>query len=37
MTGNALPEQKRKIIEKLVTKMSIETQFATKVIERLKK
>ena len=37
ITGNALPDQKRKILEKLVTKMSIETEFATKVIERLKK
>lgn len=37
ITGNALPEQKRKILEKLVTKMSIETQFAAKVIERLNK
>ncbi|MEA3437862.1 MAG: hypothetical protein U9R43_15455 [Thermodesulfobacteriota bacterium] len=35
--GNALPNQKRKILEKLVTKMSIETQFAAKVIERLNK
>jgi hypothetical protein len=37
MTGNELPDQKRKILEKLVTKMSIETQFAAKVIERLNK
>ena len=37
ITGNALPDQKRKILEKLVTKMSIETQFAAKVTERLNK
>ncbi|MBT4364344.1 MAG: hypothetical protein HOD17_07640, partial [Desulfobacteraceae bacterium] len=32
MTGNELPDQKSKILEKLVTKMSIEIQFAAKVI-----
>ena len=32
--GNALPNQKRMILEKLAGKMSIETQFATKTIER---
>ena len=37
ITGNELPDQKRKTLEKLVTKMSIETQFAAKVIERLNK
>ena len=37
ITGNALPDQKRKILEKLVTKMSVETQFAAKVIERFNK
>jgi len=35
--GNALPNQKKMILEKLVTKMSIETQFAAKTIERLNK
>ena len=33
--GNTLPEQKTKILEELVTKMSIEAQFAATVIERL--
>lgn len=37
ITGNALPNQKRRILEKLVTKMSIETQFAAKAIERFNK
>jgi len=37
ITGNALPNQKRKILEKLVTKMSIETQFAAKAIDWLNK
>ena len=37
MTGNELPDQKRKILEKLVKKMFIETQFAATVIERLNK
>ncbi len=37
ITGNALPDQKREILEQLVTKMSIETQFAAKVIERFNK
>ena len=37
ITGNALPNQKRRILENLVTKMSIETQFAAKAIERFNK
>ncbi len=37
MTGNELPDQKRKILEKLVKKMFIEAQFAATVIERLNK
>jgi|GEM_PF-1508447 len=35
--GNTLPDKKTKILEELVTKMSIETQFAETVIERLNK
>lgn len=34
-TGNARPDQKRKILEKLMKKMSIETQFSAKVMEQL--
>ncbi len=37
MTGNQLPDQKRKILEKLVTKMFIEAQFAARIIKRLNK
>ncbi len=33
--GNTLPDQKTKTLEELVTKMSIEAQFAATVIERL--
>ena len=35
ITGNKLLDQKREILEKLMEKMSIETQFAGKFIERL--
>lgn len=35
ITGNKLIDQKREILEKLMEKMSIETQFAGKFIERL--
>jgi len=35
--GNALPNQKRMILEKIATKMSIETQIAAKAIEKLNK
>ena len=35
ITGNKLLDQKREILEKLIEKMSIETQFAGKFIERL--
>ena len=35
ITGNKLIDQKREILEKLIEKMSIETQFAGKFIERL--
>ena len=35
ITGNKLIGQKREILEKLMEKMSIETQFAGKFIERL--
>ena len=37
ITGNALPNQKRMILEKLITKMSIETQLAARAIRRLNK
>jgi hypothetical protein len=37
ISGNALPNQKRMILENLVTKMSIETKLAAKAIERLNK
>ena len=37
ISGNALPNQKRMILEKLVTKMSIETQLAARAIEQLNK
>ena len=37
IAGNALPNQKRMILEKLITKMSIEIQIAAKAIERLNK
>lgn len=35
ITGNKLLDQKKEILEKLMEKMSIETQFAGKFIERL--
>ena len=35
--GNTLQDQKTEILEELVTKMSIEKQFAETVIERLNK
>jgi len=35
--GNTRPDQKTRILEELVTKMSIETQFAATIIERLNK
>ena len=37
ITGNALPNQKRMILEKLVTQMSIERPISAKAIERLNK
>ncbi|MDX2453502.1 hypothetical protein [Desulfosarcina sp.] len=33
--GNTISDQKTKFLEELLTKMSIEAQFATTIIERL--